>query len=92
MIFDKLKELVLKNKIFCICFVANVICFCMLFVSLVKMSSLKNYYKNELGLCVSLLESVYAQQDNRMEKIMKNLENNMEKADALYNNVVNNLK
>ena len=92
MTFDKLKELAVKNKTLCVCCVINVIVVLVLLTSLVKMSSSKNYYKKELDLCVSLLESVYSERDNRMQKIMKNLENNLEKADKMYNDIIDNLQ
>lgn len=91
MIFDKLKELVLKNKIYFVCLVSNVISFCVLFVLLAKMTSLKNFYKKELEYCAYLLESVYAERDNRMERIMQNIENDMEKADKMYDKIIGNL-
>lgn len=92
MSFDKIKELVVKNKAFSIFSIISVIVISLLLLSLTKISSSNNQCKKELEYCASLLENAYSKQNDRMEKIMKNLENNMEKADALYNDVINNLK
>ena len=94
MSFDKIKELVANNKyksFYIISIIYLVVAGSLLFL-VIKKSSANNQCKKELDYCASLLENAYAQQDNRMEKIMKNLENNMEKADTLYNDIINNLK
>lgn len=91
MVFNKIKDFVLKNKAYCVFFVANVLCFCVLCGSLLKMSSLKNYYKNQLGVCASMLESVYLDRENKMEKIMENMSNGIELSDKMYNAIVNNI-
>lgn len=94
MSFDKIKELLVNNKYksFYIISIVYVIVAGLLLFSVIKKSSANNQCKKELDYCASLLDSAYAQQDDRMEKIMKNLENNMEKADTLYNDIINNLK
>ena len=94
MSFDKIKEFIVKNKeffIFYIILVTGIFTLSGILYSITNILSYNNQCKTELALCASLLETS-SKQDDRMEKLMKNLENNMEKADKVYNDVMNSLK